>query len=312
MKNSVTELLRIEYPIIQAGLELIAGNELAAAASLAGGLGVIGAAGMSPDRLQEEINLVRQATDRPFGVNLRLMDNEADELARIVAINEVPVVICRDGTPANYMTMWKEAGVIVVPLVNSVSMARMMEDLGADALIAQGMESGGSIGSSTTMSLVPQVVDAVGIPVIASGGICDGRGIAASIMLGAQGVQMGTRFAVAFEAAAHENYKKKIISAKDQDSEVVGLSLGRPVRAIKNGLTREYQKKEKAGAGAEELEMLLRDGLKKAVVEGDIIRGLIEAGQGAGMVKEERSCGEILHEVLEEAEWLLLNGPQHG
>lgn len=311
MNNHLTDLLRIDIPIIQAGLDYIAGCDLAAAASMAGGLGVIGAAGMPPEKLQDEITNVKTITDKPFGVRIGLMDPDTEALARLIAANEVPVVICRDGNPGNYMTMWKEAGVVVIPMVNSVSVAKMMEDLGADALIAQGMESGGFIGGSSTLSLVPQVADAVKIPVIAAGGIADGRGIAAAIMLGAQGVQVGTKFAVSFESAAHENYKKKVIAAKDQDSEVVGFSIGKPIRVLKNGLTREYFKKEKAGAGQDELELLLKDGVRKAIVDGDVIRGLIPAGQGVGLVKEERACGDILQQMMEEAEWLLLNGPQH-
>lgn len=312
MRTPVTDLLHIDMPVIQAGLDLIARCDLCAAASMAGGLGVIGAGGMSADTLQDEITNVKTITDRPFAVNLRLMDDAADELIQVVAANSVNAVICREGNPANYISMLKEAGVIVIPMVNSVSVAKMMEDVGADAVIAQGMESGGAIGGTSTMSLIPQVVDAVSIPVIAAGGISDGRGIAASFMLGAQGVHIGTRFSVAYESAAHDNYKKKILGAKDMDTEVVGLTLGRPMRVLKNGLTREYLKMEHNGASNEELDALLKNGYKKAILEGDVIHGLISAGQGSGLIKTESTCGDIMVQMMEEAEWLLLNGPQHG
>lgn len=311
MKTPLTRLLGIEVPIIQAGLDYLAGCDLCASASMAGGLGVLSTAGITADVLQDEITNIKTITSKPFGVNIKLTDPSADDFIQVCAANKVAAIICRDGNPSAYMELLAHSDVSVIPVVSSVSVAKMMESIGATAVIAQGMESGGYIGGISTMTLVPQVVDAVHIPVIAAGGISDGRGIAASLMLGAQGVLMGTRFAVAHESAAHANYKKKIISAKDMDSEVVGISLGRPMRVLKNGLTREYFKMEKAGASQEELEELIKDGVRKAVVEGDVIHGLIVAGQGSGLVKEERPCGEILVQLLEESSWLLLNGTQH-
>ena len=230
MKTRITELLEIKYPIIQGGMAWVAEHNLASAVSEAGGLGLIGAGGAPAEFIREQIQKVKEATDKPFGVNLMLMNPEADDIARIIVEEGVKVVTTGAGNPGKYMAMWKEAGVKVIPVVASVAMAKMMERGGADAVVAEGMESGGHIGSATTMTLVPQVVDAVTIPVIAAGGIADGRGFAASIMLGAEAVQMGTRFVVARESIVHENYKKKVIGAKDIDSEVTGTSHGHPDR----------------------------------------------------------------------------------
>ena len=234
-----------------------------------------------------------------------LMNPEADAIAKVAAEEGVKVVTTGAGNPGKYMKMWKEAGVRVIPVVASVAMARMMERAGADGVVAEGMESGGHIGSATTMTLVPQVADAVEIPVIAAGGIADGRGFAAAFMLGAEGVQIGTRFVVAKESIVHDNYKKKVIAAKDIDSEVTGLSHGHPVRQLRNGMTREYLKLEKAGASFEELEQLTLGALRKAVVEGDAVNGTLMAGQIAGLVKEEQSCREMVEEIMEQAEALL-------
>ncbi len=234
-----------------------------------------------------------------------LMNPEADEIARVIVEEGVSVVTTGAGNPGKYLAMWKEAGIRVIPVVASVALARMMERAGVDAVIAEGMESGGHIGSATTMTLVPQVVDAVKIPVIAAGGIADGRGFAAAIMLGAEAVQMGTRFVVARESIVHENYKKKILAAKDIDSEVTGTSHGHPVRQLRNNMTREYLKLEKAGAPFEELEHLTLGALRKAVVEGDTVNGTLMAGQIAGMIKEEMTCAEMIQEIMEQAERLL-------
>ncbi len=305
MKTRITELLGIEYPIIQGGMAWVAEHNLAAAVSEAGGLGLIGAGGAPAEFIREQIREVKKATTKPFGVNLMLMNPEADAIAQIIVEEGVRVVTTGAGNPGKYMAMWKEAGVKVIPVIASVAMARMMERGGADAVVAEGMESGGHIGSATTMTLVPQVVDAVKIPVIAAGGIADGRGFAASIMLGAEAVQMGTRFVVAKESIVHENYKKKLIGAKDIDSEVTGMSHGHPVRQIRNNMTREYLKLEQEGAPFEELEKLTLGALRKAVVEGDTVNGTLMAGQIAGLVKKEQTCREMIEEIMAEAEKLL-------
>jgi len=305
MKTRITELLGIEYPIIQGGMAWVAEHNLAAAVSRAGGLGIIGAGGAPAEFVREQIQKVKEATDKPFGVNLMLMNPEADAIAQVIVDEGVKVVTTGAGNPAKYMAMWKEAGVKVIPVVASVAMAKMMERAGADAVVAEGTESGGHIGSATTMTLVPQVVDAVSIPVIAAGGIADGRGFAASMMLGAEAVQMGTRFVVAKESIVHENYKKKVIAAKDIDSEVTGSSHGHPVRQLRNQMTRDYIKLEKEGAPFEELEKLTLGALRKAVVEGDVINGTLMAGQIAGLVKKEDTCAEIIQEIMRDAGKLL-------
>lgn len=305
MKTRVTDMLGIEYPIIQGGMAWVAEYHLASAVSEAGGLGIIGAGGAPAQFVREQIRKVKEATGKPFGVNLMLMNPEADDIARVIAEEGVKVVTTGAGNPGKYLAMWKEAGVKVIPVVASVAMARMMERAGADAVVAEGTESGGHIGAATTMTLVPQVVDAVQIPVIAAGGIADGRGFAAAVMLGAEAVQMGTRFIVAKESIVHENYKKKVIDAKDIDSEVTGMSHGHPVRQLRNQMTREYLKREKAGAPFEELEQLTLGALRKAVVEGDAVNGTLMAGQIAGLVHEEQTCEEMICEIMEQAKLLL-------
>lgn len=305
MKTRITELLEIEYPLIQGGMAWVAEYHLASAVSEAGGLGIIGAGGAPAEFVREQIRKTRAVTNKPFGLNIMLMNPEADAIAKVAAEEGVKVVTTGAGNPGKYMKMWKEAGVRVIPVVASVAMARMMERAGADGVVAEGMESGGHIGSATTMTLVPRVADAVEIPVIAAGGIADGRGFAAAFMLGAEGVQIGTRFVVAKESIVHDNYKKKIIAARDIDSEVTGMSHGHPVRQLRNQMTREYLKLEKAGASFEELEQLTLGALRKAVVEGDAVNGTLMAGQIAGLVKEEQSCREMVEEIMEQAEALL-------
>ncbi|MDD3414667.1 MAG: enoyl-[acyl-carrier-protein] reductase FabK [Lachnospiraceae bacterium] len=300
MKTRVTELLGIQYPIIQGGMAWVAEHHLAQAVSNAGGLGIIGAASCPPEIVREEIRKVKALTDKPFGVNIMLMNPNAEEVAKVVIEEGVKVVTTGAGNPAKYMKDFKEAGVKVIPVVASVAMAKLMERCGADAVIAEGMESGGHIGAQTTMCLVPQVVDAVKIPVIAAGGIADGRGLAASFMLGASAVQMGTRFVVAKESIVHKNYKDKILKAKDIDSEITGMSTGHPVRQIRNQMTREYHRLEKEGATLEELEYLTLGALRKAVQEGDTINGTLMAGQIAGLVSKEQTCNEIIREIMEE------------
>lgn len=305
MKTRITELLGIEYPIIQGGMAWVAEHNLAAAVSEAGGLGIIGAGGAPAEFVREQIRKVKEVTDKPIGVNIMLMNPEADIIAKVVVEEGVRVVTTGAGNPGKYTAMWKEAGVKFIPVVASVAMAKMMERAGADAVVAEGMESGGHIGSATTMTLVPQVADAVNIPVVAAGGIADGRGFAAAFMLGAEAVQIGTRFVVAKESIVHENYKKKVIAAKDIDSEVTGMSHGHPVRQLRNNMTREYLKLEKAGAPFEELEHLTLGALRKAVVEGDTVNGTLMAGQIAGLVKKEQTCEEIIQEIMREAGELL-------
>ena len=305
METRITKLLGIKYPVIQGGMAWVATHELASAVSNAGGLGIIGAGGAPASWVKEQIVAAKKETDKPFGVNLMLMNPEADEIAKIIAEEKVKVVTTGAGNPAKYMDMWKEAGVIVIPVVASVALAKLMERGGASAVIAEGMESGGHIGQATTMTLVPQVVDAVSVPVIAAGGIADGRGMAAAFMLGAEAVQIGTRFCVADECQIHENYKQRILKAKDIDSEVTGRSHGHPVRGLRNKMTREYLKLEAEGASFEQLENLTLGGLRKAVVEGDVDNGSVLAGQIAGMITKRQSCQEIVDEILTQAEKLL-------
>ena len=305
MKTRVTELLQIEYPIIQGGMAWVAEHHLAAAVSEAGGFGLIGAASAPPEIVREEIRKAKELTDKPFGVNIMLLNPNADEVAKIVVEEGIQAVTTGAGNPEKYMSMWKEAGVKVIPVVASVAMAKRMERYGADAVVAEGMEAGGHIGNQTTMALIPQIVDAVNIPVIAAGGIGDGRGIAASFMLGAEGVQMGTRCVVADESIVHENYKNRIVKAKDIDSVVTGQSTGHPVRCLRNQMTKEYIKKEQEGVPFEELERMTLGSLRKAVMDGDILNGTVMAGQIAGLVSKRQSCKEILQEIMGEAEKLL-------
>lgn len=305
MKTKVTELLQIEYPIIQGGMAWVAEHHLAAAVSEAGGFGLIGAASAPPEIVREEIRKAKELTDKPFGVNIMLLNPNADEVAKIVVEEGIQAVTTGAGNPEKYMPMWKEAGVKVIPVVASVAMAKRMERYGADAVVAEGMEAGGHIGNQTTMALIPQIVDAVNIPVIAAGGIGDGRGVAASFMLGAEGVQMGTRFVVADESIVHDNYKDRIVKAKDIDSVVTGQSTGHPVRCLRNQMTKEYIKKEQEGVPFEELERMTLGSLWKAVMDGDILNGTVMAGQIAGLVSKRQSCKEILQEIMTEAEKLL-------
>ena len=305
MNTRVTQLLGIEYPIIQGGMAWVADYHLAAAVSEAGGRGIIGAGGAPAEFVREQIKKAKEITDKPLGVNIMLMNPEADQIAQVVVEEGVKVVTTGAGNPGKYMAMWKEAGIKVIPVIASVGMAKLMERGGADAVVAEGMESGGHIGSTTTMALVPQVVDAVSIPVIAAGGIADGRGFAASMMLGAEAVQIGTRFVVAEESIVHENYKQQVIKAKDIDSAVTGMSTGHPVRGIRNKMTKEYLRLEKEGADFMELEKLTLGALKKAVVDGDVVNGTMMAGQIAGLIKKEQSCKEIITEIMDQAKALL-------
>ena len=305
MKTEVTELLGIEYPIIQGGMAWVAEYHLAAGVSNAGGLGLIGAASAPAEWVREQIREAKKLTDKPFGVNIMLMSHYADEVAKVVAEEGVKVVTTGAGNPEKYMKMWKEAGVKVIPVVASVALAKRMERCGADALVAEGTEAGGHIGENTTMVLVPQIVDAVNIPVIAAGGIADGRGIAAAFMLGARAVQMGTHFVATKESMVHENYKNAILKAKDIDSRVTGRTTGHPVRALRNQMTKQYLDMEKAGASFEELEHLTLGGLRRAVVDGDVVNGSVMAGQSAAMVKEILSCEELIQKLVKETDALI-------
>ncbi len=305
MKTEITKLLGITYPILQGGMAWVAEYHLAAGVSNAGGLGIIGAANAPADWVRDQIRAAKQLTDRPFGVNIMLMSPYADEVARVVAEEKVRVVTTGAGNPEKYMKLWKAADVKVIPVVASVALAKRMQRCGADAVIAEGCESGGHVGESTTMTLVPQVVDAVDIPVIAAGGIADGRGIAAAFMLGAEGVQMGTRFITTQECQVHENYKAQILRAKDIDTRVTGRSTGHPVRTLRNEMTRAYLEKEKSGASFEELEALTLGGLRRAVQEGDVKTGSVMAGQSAGLVKDTGSCKDVIESLVKETDILL-------
>ena len=286
----------------------VAEYNLAAAVSNAGGFGIIGAASAPPEIVREQIRKCKELTDKPFGVNVMLMNPNAEEVAKIVIEEGVKAVTTGAGNPAKYIPMWKEAGVKVMPVVASVAMAVMMERAGVDAIVAEGMESGGHIGQTTTMALLPQVVDAVNIPVIGAGGIADGRGFAAAIMLGAEAVQMGTSFLVAKENIVHENYRNKVIAAKDIDSVVTGTSTGHPVRGLRNHMTKEYLRLEKEGATIEELEQITLGALRRAVIDGDAKDGTVMAGQIAGLIKKEATCKEIITSIYNEGVALLNRG----
>ena len=305
MKTEVTELLGIEYPIIQGGMAWVAEYHLAAGVSNAGGLGLIGAASAPAEWVREQLREAKKLTDKPFGVNIMLMSPYADEVAKVVAEEGIKVVTTGAGNPEKYMKMWKEAGVKVIPVVASVALARRMERCGADALVAEGCEAGGHIGENTTMVLVPQIVDAVKIPVIAAGGVADGRGVAAAFMLGAKGVQMGTHFVATKESVVHDNYKQAIIKARDIDSRVTGRTTGHPIRVLRNQMVKQYLELENSGASFEELEHLTLGGLRKAVVEGDVVSGSVMAGQSAAMVKEILSCEELIQKLVKETDALI-------
>ena len=305
MNTRITELLGIKHPIIQGGMAWVAEHHLAAAVSEAGGLGLIGGANAPAEVVREEIRKAKALTKKPIGVNVMLLSPHADEIAQVVVEEGIGVVTTGAGNPEKYIEMWKAAGVKIIPVVASVALAKRMERYGADAVVAEGCESGGHIGEQTTMTLVPQVVDAVSIPVIAAGGIGDGRGIAAAFMLGAEAVQIGTRFVVSDESIVHENYKQRIIKAKDIDSAVTGRSHGHPVRCLRNQMTREYVKLEQEGKSFEELEYLTLGKLREAVQEGDITNGTVMAGQIAGMIYKTQTCKEMIDEMMEQAEKLL-------
>ncbi|MGI6578609.1 MAG: enoyl-[acyl-carrier-protein] reductase FabK [Eubacteriales bacterium] len=308
MINSISTLFGIPYPIFQGGMAWVSDASLASAVSQAGGLGIIAAANAPVEYVQGEIKKLRKKTDKPFGVNIMLMSPYAEEIAQLVVEEKVPVVTTGAGLPNKYMKEWLKAGIKVVPVVPSTGMAKMVERAGACAVIAEGGEAGGHIGENNTMALVPQVVDAVKIPVIAAGGIGDGRGVAAAFMLGAKGVQLGTRFLVAKECTIHQNYKNKILGAKDIDTIVSGRRLGHPVRSLKNPFSRRFLKNEyDSTMTLEEMEAYGAGALRRAAVEGDEKNGCFMAGQISGLISKEQTCEEIIKEIFEQAE-KLLNG----
>lgn len=293
----LNEILGTKYPIIQGGMANIATGEFAAACSNAGALGLIGAGGMNAETLRENIHRCKALTDKPFGVNIMLMHPQADEFAKIVVEEGVKVVTTGAGNPGKYIPMWKEAGIKVLPVVAAAVLARRLVSQGADAIIAEGTESGGHVGEMTTIALVPQVIDAVDVPVIAAGGIADGRQAAAALALGACGIQVGTCLLASLECPIHENYKQAILKAKDSDTTVTGRSIGGPVRVLKNKMAREYLALEKRGATLEELERVTLGGLRRAVFEGDTEHGSVMAGQVAGMLHEIKPVRQIFEEL---------------
>lgn len=305
IRTVFNELLNIDFPIIQGGMAWIADATLAAAVSNAGGLGVIAAGYSSEDWIRQEIRKAKLLTKKPFALNIMLLNPEAEMVGKVAMEEKVEVIITGAGSPGKYISTWKNSGIKVIPVIPSVSIARRMEKMGVDAIIAEGGEAGGHIGELSTMALLPQVVDAVDIPVIAAGGIGDGRGLAAALMLGAVGVQIGTRFLVAHECNISRAYKEKILQAKDTSTMVTGRATGHPVRVIKNKLAREFQRLEKINAPNEEYEKLGQGSLYRAVREGDMDMGSIMAGQIAGLIQKEQSCREIIIEICQEAEQVI-------
>ena len=302
INTSICSLLNIRYPIFQGGMAQISDAVLAAAVSEAGGLGVIAAGNNTAEELKKQIDKVRELTNEPFGVNVMMLSPHVEEVGRLLSEEKVPVIITGAGNPGKFMKLWKESGSKIIPVVPSVAFAKHLEKAGADVVICEGTEAGGHVGEITTMCLTPQVADAVKIPVVAAGGIGDGRGIAAAICLGAQGVQVGTRFLLAEECGVHQNYKNKIKKANDTDTAVTGRKTGHPVRVLKNKLVRQFRELEKDNADLEEMERLGRGRLYKAAVEGDVDYGSVMSGQIAGLISREQPCEEIIIEMFEEAE----------
>lgn len=310
IKSAICELLDIRYPVFQGGMAWIADGKLAAAVSEGGGLGIIAAGNATGEYVREQIRIARSITDKPIGVNIMLLSPHVEEISSVVVEEKVEVVTTGAGNPSKYIGSWIDAGIKVIPVVASVAMAKLMTRLGASALIAEGGESGGHVGELTTMVLVPQICDATNLPVIAAGGIADGRGVAAAFMLGAQGVQMGTRFLSANECNIHPVYKEKILKATDLCTMVTGKRLGHPVRSLRTKFARDYSKAEYGGEADEKLEARGNGSLRLAVQEGDAEKGCFLSGQIAAMVKKEQPAAEIIKEVMEEAEPILLRAPQ--
>ncbi len=306
LKSAICDMLGIEYPVFQGGMAWIADGKLAAAVSDGGGLGIVAAGNAPADYVRQQVQIARSITNKPIGVNIMLMSPYADDVAKVVIEEKVDVVTTGAGNPSKYIKDWLAAGIKVIPVVASVAMAKLMTRLGASALIAEGGESGGHVGELTTMVLVPQVCDATTLPVIAAGGIADGRGVAAAFMLGAQGVHMGTRFLIACECTIHPEDKEKILKATDLCTIVTGKRLGHPVRSLRTPFSREYSKAEYGGMPDDELEALGTGALRRAVQDGDAEKGSFLSGQIAAMVKKEQPAAEIVREVIEEAEPILL------
>ena len=310
IRSAICEMPGIDYPVFQGGMAWIADGKLAAAVSNGGGLGIIAAGNAPADYVREQIRAARKITGKPIGVNIMLLSPFADEVAKVVTEEKVEVVTTGAGNPSKYIRDWIAAGIKVIPVVASVAMAKLMTRLGASALIAEGGESGGHVGELTTMVLVPQVCDATTLPVIAAGGIADGRGVAAAFMLGAQGVQMGTRFLSAYECAIHPAYKEKILKATDLCTMVTGKRLGHPVRSLRTPFARNYARAEYGGMPDDELEALGAGALRRAVQEGDSEKGCFLSGQIAAIVRKEQPAAEIVREVMEEAEPILRRASQ--
>jgi len=304
-KLAICKLLGIKYPIIQGGMARLGTAELVSAVSEAGGLGVIGSGDAPPEWLKGQIKSVRERTDKPFAVNVMLTSPFLEDTLRVVIEEGVGVVALGGGNPGVYIPRLKEAGTKVIPVVSTVALARRVERFGIDAIVAEGMESGGHVGDTTTMALLPQVVDAVKVPVIAAGGIADGRGLVATLSLGAQGVQIGTRFVCSSECVAHEMFKERILSAQDRMTMVIGKSIGHPTRCIENRMSRSFAEMEKAGASEEELEELIRGGLFKGVIEGNLDEGILMAGQISGLIKEIKPVKNIIEDIMAEAQRVL-------
>lgn len=309
----IKRLLKIEYPLLQGGMAWVADAHLAAAVSNAGGLGIIAAANMPPDLLDQQLRAVKEMTDKPYGVNIMLLSSTADDAIELAYKHKVPVITTGAGTPGKVIERLKPAGSTVIPVVASVALARRAEKQGADAVVAEGTEAGGHVGELTTMVLVPQIVDSVSIPVIAAGGIADGRGIMAVFSLGAEGVQVGTRLACCCESNIHDSYKRAIVSAKDRSTVVTGRYTGHPVRCIRNKLTSQLEKMEKDNVSLEEFEKLGSGSLRSAVVDGDVSWGSVMAGQCAAMVSSIQPAEEIIREMFQEADKVLegLSGPEN-
>lgn len=315
MKTAITELLKIEYPIIQGAMAWVADADLASAVSNAGGLGIVGTGHDNVETVRNKVEAMFAKTDKPFAVNVMLLNPHVDEVVDYLIESGVKIITTGAGNPSKYMERFKEAGIALVPVVASVALAKRMERIGASAIVVEGMEAGGHIGKLTTMALVPQIVDAVSIPVVAAGGIGDGRAMAAALMLGAQGVQVGTRFVVAHESNAHDNFKQAIIKASDIDTVVTGQITGHPVRVLRNALTTEYLQAEKEETSKEQpdferLNQIGKGALRRAVVEGDVRTGSLMAGQIAGLVSKEQSCHDIIQEYLKECREVVQRGQQ--
>lgn len=307
VRTIICDLFGIKYPIIQGGMAYLGTAELVSAVSNAGGLGIIGSGGAPGNWVREQIQLTRTLTDCPFGVNIMLMSPFVKEVVNTVLEERVPIVTFGGGNPGIYVKMFKEVGIKVIPVVSSVALAQRLERLGVDAIIAEGMEGGGHVGETTTMALIPQVVEAVNIPIIAAGGIATGRGLVAALSLGAEGVQMGTRFICAEECIAHPNFKEKILKARDRSTVVTGYSLSHPVRVIENKMARQFQEMENNGCSKEEVEKFGEGKLHLGIIQGDVKNGSLMAGQIAGLVRKIKSAKEIIEEIMAEAREILLS-----